>query len=120
LQQGRAMAQVASAALDVSDGLSRDAMHLAEASGVLLVFDEIALRARAHGALETAAALVGRDALALAMSGGEDYALLATSPTDIVGFDRVGTVEQGPAGVTLLRVDGVKVPVDPQGFDHFA
>ena len=118
--EGLAMRGSASAAVDVSDGLSRDASHVADASGVVLVIEEAALRARTAGALEAAAALLGRDALALALAGGEDYALLVTSPaSSIAGFERIGVVEAGAAAVVLQRADGTRVPVDPQGFDHF-
>ena len=79
LAQGRAMGAVAHAAIDVSDGLAHDAAQIAEASGVSLVLDARVLRALASDALVAAAARLGRDALDLALEGGEDYALLATS-----------------------------------------
>ncbi|MBX3211366.1 MAG: thiamine-phosphate kinase [Labilithrix sp.] len=118
---GLAMGALVSAAVDVSDGLARDAAHLAEASAVTLVFDEALLTERASGALLLpAAALLGRDLLDVVVyGGGEDYALLATSASPLAGFDRVGVVEPGPAGVALLRADGARSAVDPRGFDHF-
>ncbi|MBX3201137.1 MAG: thiamine-phosphate kinase [Labilithrix sp.] len=116
---GLAMGALASAAVDMSDGLARDAAHLAEASAVTLVFEEALLIARASGAARAAARL-GRDLLDVVVyGGGEDYALLATSPSPIAGFDRVGVVEAGAAGVALLRIDGARSAVDPRGFDHF-
>ncbi len=123
IAEGLAMSAVATAAVDISDGLSCDAARIAEASAVTLVLDEARLRA-ASSALERAAAVLAHDALDLALGGGEDYALLATSPSPIRGFERIGTVEAGPAGVVLARVvlarvDGARVPVDPRGFDHF-
>lgn len=119
IEQGRAMRATATAAVDVSDGLSCDAFRIAEASAVTLVFDEVLLRARSAGALEKAAARLGRDALDFVLGGGEDYALLVTSPSGIPGFERIGTVEGGPPSLVLARADGVRAPVDPRGFDHF-
>jgi thiamine-monophosphate kinase len=119
IERGLAMQSVASAAVDISDGLARDAHHIAEASAVVLVLDEVALRARASGALHAAATLLGRDVLDLALGGGEDYALLAASPSPIEGFDRIGTVESGRPGVSLARADGTRAPVEAKGFDHF-
>ena len=119
IDEGLAMSTVATAAVDVSDGLSRDAARIAEASSVTLVLDEHLLRACASGQLERAAAALGRDPLEFALGGGEDYALLVTSASVPRGFARIGTVEPGGAGIVLARADGTRVPVDPRGFDHF-
>jgi thiamine-monophosphate kinase len=66
---GRALRGLASAAIDVSDGLATDLRHLCRASGVGA--DIIAERLPLHP---------GRDALRLALGGGEDYELLFTLP----------------------------------------
>jgi thiamine-monophosphate kinase len=119
IDDGLAMASIATAAVDVSDGLARDAQHVAEASGVTLILEEVALCARAAGALEAAAGLLGRDVLDLVLAGGEDYALLVASPTPIAGFDRVGAVEAGAPEVVLLAHDGTRRSAGDRGFDHF-
>lgn len=120
VELGAAARAVASAAIDVSDGVARDAMHVAAASGAALVLEERALRAHASGALASAAAVLGRDPLELMLGGGEDYALLVASPSPIDGFVRVGAVEAGAPGVVLARADGTRAPIDARGFDHFA
>ena len=76
----------ATAMMDVSDGLALDAGRLAEASEVTLDLKRSALGADPERAL----------------SGGEDHALLATFPSDVLppGFRIIGTVlERGTSGV---------------------
>ncbi|HZU84779.1 MAG TPA: thiamine-phosphate kinase [Polyangiaceae bacterium] len=114
--EGRAMGAVARAAVDVSDGLARDAGHLAEASGVRVVLDESALRSDA--ALIAAAGALGADPLELALHGGEDYALVAASRAPIPGFRRIGEVREG-RGLALRDGAGER-SIEPRGFDHFA
>jgi len=116
LTEGRAMAGHAHAAVDVSDGLACDAGHLADASGVQLVLDEVALLEDA--VLLEAAATLGASALDLALHGGEDYALVAAGPTAIEGFRRIGEIRAG-RGLVLRGVTGER-PIEPRGFDHFA
>ena len=110
--------------IDVSDGLGADAGHLAAAGGVGLRIDAAALPV-AEGVAEVAAAL-DRDALQLAVSGGEDYELLAALPPqgpDLelrgesagVGVTRIGEVVAGE-GVEI-RLPGGRT-LEPAGFDH--
>jgi thiamine-monophosphate kinase len=122
LDLGQAMKAVASAAVDVSDGLLRDASHLAEASAVTIALDEAALLAHACGPLEGAARVLGRDPLRLALGGGEDYALVVASSSPIEGFAEIGHVIAGPPGVRLRRASGAIEEVEDalaRGFDHF-
>ncbi|WP_010525369.1 thiamine-phosphate kinase [Nesterenkonia sp. F] len=100
----------ASAGLDVSDGLLRDAGRLAAASDVALDLDEAALEEeieplrRAAETLRRRAPGARPDPRAWVLSGGEDYALLATfgAVADLPeGFRRIGTVRahDGAPGV---------------------
>ncbi len=113
--EGLAMAAVAHAAVDVSDGLACDLGHMADASAVCAVVDEDALRADVD--LAAAAGALGADALDLALHGGEDYALVVASPSAVDGFRRIGEVTAG-RGVAL-RGPGGQRPIEPRGFDHF-
>jgi thiamine-monophosphate kinase len=104
LAEGRALAGRARACIDVSDGLSGDAHHVARASGVRLVIEEVALRSALPAALGRAARLLGSDALQLALVGGEDYALLAAGPRRLRPrfARRIGRVERGSGAVLEL------------------
>lgn len=68
----------ATAAIDLSDGLLADALHLARSSGVSLALDatEIPLAA----GVDAVARGLGRDPLLFAQSAGEDFVLLVTVP----------------------------------------
>jgi thiamine-monophosphate kinase len=115
LEQGLAMRPVAHAAIDVSDGLAGDVGHLADASGVGVVLDERELAG--DRALVEAAGALGQDPVDLALHGGEDYALVVSSPVAIDGFRRIGHVV-GARGL-MLRGPGGDRRIEPRGFDHF-
>jgi thiamine-monophosphate kinase len=108
----------ASAAIDLSDGLSTDVAHLCEESGVAAEVDAANLPI-ADGATA-----------AQALHGGEDYELLFAAPAQIRVPRRIAGVEvtrighltrrrRGQPMVTLRTVGGVE-PLDPQGWQHFA
>lgn len=115
--EGRRMHGVAHAAVDLSDGLARDASHLAVASGVRVVLDGAALDALVTPDLARAATALGVSARALVLGGGEDYALLCASPTPIDGFVRIGECARGEG--VVVREGGRDVAASA-GFDHFA
>ncbi len=77
LALGRALVGLASACIDLSDGLVQDAGHLAAASGVAL---HLALEALPCSAALVAAYPRPADRARMAASGGEDYELLFTTP----------------------------------------
>lgn len=116
VREGLAMAKVAHAAVDISDGLVRDVGHMAEASGVAIALDASELLSDA--VLIRAAARVAGDPLELALYGGEDYALVAASPHPIDGFRRIGIIREG-SGLVLRTAAGDN-PLLVRGFDHFA
>jgi thiamine-monophosphate kinase len=116
LAEARAMAGRAHAAVDVSDGLARDAGHLAEASGVQVVLAEAALLE--DDALLEAAGALGASPIDLALHGGEDYALVVAGSQSMEGFRCIGEVREGK-GIVLRGVTGDRL-LEPRGFDHFA
>ena len=129
LPLGRAIGRerLASAAIDVSDGLGVDAGRLARASGVKLVLERESLPI--SPSLAAFADLSERDPVEMALAGGDDYELLFTTPPDRAGpfadppaewgapVRRVGRIESG-AGAFLEDARGLRA-VDDLGFDHF-
>ena len=78
--QGPRLVGSARACLDVSDGLRKDAQHLARQSGVRVVIEAEKLRRTLTNELVATCEKLGLDPLDVAVQGGEDYALLATGP----------------------------------------
>ena len=107
LVEGRKLVGRAHAAIDVSDGLAGDAAHLARASRVRVVFDAALLDAALAPELRRGAAALGEEPLALALLGGEDYALLASGrgARRPRGARKIGYLERG-TGVFLERAAG--------------
>ncbi|WP_199425119.1 thiamine-phosphate kinase [Actinotalea solisilvae] len=113
----------ATAMLDVSDGLLRDAGRLARASGVALDLDVPGSAFPADlAALEPAAALLGADAAAWVLAGGEDHGLLATFPPGAAlppPFRACGRVLDAQGAPGRVTVGGAE-HTGPTGWDHFA
>ena len=111
--------------LDLSDGLMLDAARLGRASG-LRARIELARVPLADGVRAVAVAL-GRDAAVMAVTGGEDYELLAAVPPESLAAIRaslditltvVGTLVEGEPGAELRDAAGGIVAVDSPGWLH--
>ena len=109
----------ATAMMDVSDGLLRDAGRIARASGVVLDLAEPAVAFPDDvERLGAVAAALGASADRWVLDGGEDHGLLATFPPDVPlppGFRSIGVVRSGQP---LVLVDGVPASAT-SGWDHF-
>lgn len=118
LADGLSLQGRAHAALDVSDGLSGDVRHLATASRVKAVIDARALAGLVDPDLAELGDLLGEPGSALALTGGEDYALLAAGPRARrpIGAKVIGRIERGRDAELLLE-NGQRWPLAP-GFDH--
>ncbi|WP_121866701.1 thiamine-phosphate kinase [Glutamicibacter nicotianae] len=116
----RAAEAGATAMMDLSDGLIRDAGRMAKASHVNLELESSALQDFALR-LEAAAELTGTDPMSWVLFGGEDFGLLAAFPegVEIPGeFTVIGVAKPANGRRAVVKVDG-KVAKPETGFDHF-
>jgi len=122
---GLALRRLASAAIDVSDGLAQDLGHICERSGVAAEV-ELARLPRAPAVI--AAGEAGVEAM---LAGGDDYELCFTAPPGSraaieaagqrlgVALSRIGEVRGGPPSVAILDAGRRPVALARAGFDHF-
>jgi thiamine-monophosphate kinase len=119
-----ALRGVASACIDISDGVQTDIRRLAQASacGAALDVDKLPL----SRALRSAA---GADAWRYGLGGGEDYELaIAVAPSKLAGLQQLASSSDTPLtvvgslcvapGLTCTQ-QGREIPLLPAGFDHF-
>jgi thiamine-monophosphate kinase len=121
---GRQLRELATACIDISDGLWRDLQRLTEASGcgATVVAEQLPL----SPALRASA---GEGALQYALHGGEDYELLFTVPPDRLAAVQaaarsvatactvIGRCETPPG--LWLQLRDVRQSLKAAGFDHF-
>jgi thiamine-monophosphate kinase len=130
LALGAALAGVATAAMDVSDGLLQDLGHLCRASGCGAAVEATALPLSdaARAAVEAASAAL----LPLVLAGGDDYELLFAAPLARSGevlaramaagtpVAMIGAFAEGPPEVAVRGADGAPLPpVQKGGWSHF-
>ncbi len=123
---------LANASIDVSDGLVADLQHLCDVSGVSaqIETDKVPLSPAAHAVISSEPSL-----LETALTGGDDYEILFTAPSDAaetlgslatecgVPITAIGRIEK-PAGsqrpaVTLIDAEGRPLTVGQGGWTHF-
>ncbi|EAR22802.1 thiamine-phosphate kinase [Nitrococcus mobilis] len=122
----RALADLATAAIDVSDGLLADAAHLAERSAVAVLIEPH--RLPLSSALRRSASAT--HATTLALTGGDDYELCLSLPLDRekeahararqagVSLTRIGRIEDG-RGIRLISATGEALTYTHHGYKHF-
>lgn len=131
---GQALRGIATAAIDISDGLAGDLAHLLKASGVGARIDtSVAINLIASSAYKTCGSgLFDTQAtLAYVLAGGDDYELAFTAPAarrqaveaassaSQTPVTRIGQIEQA-TGLRLVDAHGQPVVGAFRSFDHFA
>lgn len=124
---GLALRGIATAAIDVSDGLLGDLSHVLRASAVGARID----LPEAATLMATQGVLAPEQQLAYVLAGGDDYELVFTAPVSarasVMGaasqaqtrVTRIGQIEAA-AGLRLVRGDGSFSDERYASFDHFA
>jgi len=124
---GLALRGIASACIDVSDGLLADLGHVCTASGVAAELDLDAVPVSA----ELRAQFDGAACLEFAMTGGDDYELCFTAPAERESAiaaalaqagchaTRIGRIVAG-AGVRVLDANGGRIDTPNVGWEHFS
>jgi len=131
VREGQTIARqgLATAMIDVSDGLIADLGHILEASGVgaRIQLSQIPLSEEYRKKIVT----YQSDPYQLALAGGEDYELLFTASEGRAEAIKklaaelgtpitlIGEITRPSAGVTVVGADGKEFPVAQRGHDHF-
>jgi thiamine-monophosphate kinase len=127
IRQGLELRGLASAAIDISDGLAQDLGHILERSrcGARLTVDRLPRSPALLACVEAEAAIV------LALTGGDDYELCFTVPPRHLeqvralaagwdcAFTEIGVIEV-ESGLRCQREDGTLYKIQRPGYDHFA
>jgi len=120
----------ASAALDLSDGLSGDLFHLCQQSRVGALIQEAGLPLSPH--LIACASQMKVDPLHWALHGGEEYELLFTVPPQNqrrlelavkklrIPVTLIGVIRPHRSGLRIVHQDGTTQKLVPQSYVHFS
>ncbi len=128
VQEGIALRGIASAAIDISDGLVADLAHILDASGVGATLEVDALPLSNHlrdvvtdSVKQWEYSLASGDdyELCFTVSPHRESMLLNMAQTWPCGVTRIGTIDN-EAGLRLQRSDGSPFKLEAHGFDHFA
>ncbi len=116
---------IATAAMDISDGLIQDAGHIARASGVAVEIEV------ARVPLSAAGNAAGPDFVASGVAGGDDYELLLAAPPEHettlmavaagpgLAFTRIGRFVAGAPDVRGIAANGSVMALGGRGWSHF-
>jgi thiamine-monophosphate kinase len=117
---------LATASIDISDGLSTDLAHLCRTSDVAAELEQSAIPLH-----PLTRKLAPDAALNLALHGGEDYELLFSAPASTrvprqlagIPITRIGKFTRKNARqplMTLIEPSGARATLEPRGWEHFS
>ncbi len=132
LSEARVIAKkkIATAMIDISDGLLSDLNHIVEESrvGAKIWLDKLPL----SPGFEKYAPRYSQPAIDLALKGGEDYELLFTIPPEKMEYlcrlsknhsfrvTHIGEIIEPEGKIEIFTGDGLKYSINDFGFNHFA
>ncbi len=130
LGQHLASQPYASAAMDLSDGLSRDLQHLCRQSrvGALIYSSHIPMSQQ----MQRYAKRIHTTPLHWSLHGGEDYELLFTIPQKWeyelekfikrrrIPISQIGTIQPKGFGIRIEHSENIQDYLQPQGYEHFS
>jgi len=111
-----------SAMIDISDGLSSEALHICKNSkvGCHIYLEKLPIDQQTFKIAEE----MGIDAIVAALNGGEDYELLFTVPienhdkiSEIEGISIIGHITPENSGAFLITPDGNEIELRAQGWN---
>ncbi|MFH1436561.1 MAG: thiamine-phosphate kinase [Pseudomonadota bacterium] len=129
IQEGLGLGKIAHACIDISDGLLIDLGHLLRASGAGAVLEADRIPLPDCSGLDPE---LDEDVFLAALSGGEDYELLAAIPPDgapklkTISSDTgtpisvIGKITSNPDEIIMIDAEGNEIPLPHDvGWDHF-
>jgi thiamine-monophosphate kinase len=131
VKEGREIARqgLATAMIDISDGLIADLGHMLEASkvGAQIYISQLPLSEEYRKQIGT----YQSDRYLFALTGGEDYELLFTASPEKEGgvgklaqamgipMTLIGEITEASAGLKVMDGDGKEYRIEQKGYDHF-
>ena len=116
--EAKALRKYITSCIDISDGLSTDALHLAKESKIKIVIDEEHIPI--HPEVGKLCSIEKIDPLQFILSAGEDFELLFTAwrlpKIPRMKIFKIGRVAKGRG--LYLSLKGKERPIKPSGYEH--